>query len=133
MQFSTLLRQWLSKNNNKSIQVIDAHPGLVWTPLLRNHIGDKAVRTLTKTGIANLIYKSSSEGAAAIVSALNYSAHIHITNDQVYFVNGKPGGYSASESVSLEASNQLWNIVLKPEVDDVIELPKGWEIEKCCD
>jgi len=129
MQFSTLLRQWLSKNdNNKSIQVIDAHPGLVWTPLLRNHIGDKAVRTLTKTGIANLIYKSSSEGAAAIVSALSHSAPV--TNDQVYFVNGKPGGYSTSKSVSLEASNQLWDIVLKSEVDGVIELPTGWGIEK---
>ena len=100
----------------------------MWTPLLRNHIGDKAVNTLTKTGIANLIYKSSSEGAAAIVSALNYS--VPITNDQVYFINGKPGGYSSLESVSLEASNQLWNIVLKPDVDGVIELPKGWEIEK---
>ena len=130
MQFSTLLRQWLSKNNKStSIQIIDAHPGLVWTPLLRNHIGDKAVSTLTKTGLANLIYKSSSEGAAAIVSALNYSAPV-TTNDQVYLVNGKPGGYSSLESVSLEASNQLWNIVLKPEVDGVVELPKGWEIEK---
>jgi len=127
MQFSTLLRQWLSKNNNTSIQVIDAHPGLVWTPLLRNHIGDKAVNTLTKTGIANLIYKSSSEGAAAIVSALNYSAPV--TSDQVYFVNGKPGGYFALESVSLEASNQLWNIVLKREVDGIVALPKGWEFE----
>ena len=128
MQFSTLLRQWLTKSNNKSIQVVDAHPGLVWTPLLRNHIGDKAVKTLTKTGIANLIYKSSFEGAAAIVSALNYSTPV--TSEQVYFVNGKPRGYSASESVSLEASNQLWNIVLKPEIDGVLELPKGWEIEK---
>ena len=127
MQFSTLLRQWLSKNDHKSIQIIDAHPGLVWTPLLRNHIGDKAVSTLTKTGIANLIYKSSSEGAAAIVSALSHSAPV--TNDQVYFVNGKPGGYSTLESVSLEASNQLWKIVLKPEVDGIVELPKGWEIE----
>ena len=128
MQFSTLLRQWLTKSNDKSIKVIDAHPGLVWTPLLRNHIGDKAVNTLTKTGLANLIYKSSSEGAAAIVSALSYSAPV--TNEQVYFINGKPGGYSASESLSLEASNHLWNIVLKSEVDGVIELPKGWEIEK---
>jgi len=128
MQFSTLLRQWLIRSNNTSIQVIDAHPGLVWTPLLRNHIGDKAVSTLTKTGIANLIYKSSAEGAAAIVSALSYSAP-STTNDQVYFVNGKPGGYSTSKSVSLEASNQLWNIVLKSEVDGVVELPKGWGIE----
>ena len=130
MQFSTLLRNCLQKSD-PPIQVIDAHPGLVWTPLLRNHIGDKAVGTLTKTGLANLIYKSSSEGARAIVSALDYSPPSTASaKEQVYYVNGKPGGYSADESISIDASNQLWKCVLKPEVDGFVELPKGWGLAK---
>lgn len=126
MQFSTLLRNWLpNSGSGLSVQVFDAHPGLVWTPLLRNHIGDKAVGTLTKTGLAGLIYKSSSEGAQAIVSALDYSPTI-ISKEQTYFVNGQPGGYSASESTSLDASVLLWKRALAPEVEGVVELPKGW-------
>ena len=124
MQFSTLLRYW-SPSHNDNVQVIDAHPGLVWTPLLRNHIGNGAVNTLTRTGLANLIYKSSFEGAQAIVSAINYSADDTANKEQVYYVNGKPGGYSASESTQLDASKQLWKCVLKPELEGV-NLPQGW-------
>ncbi|KAL7532486.1 hypothetical protein ACHAXR_004665 [Thalassiosira sp. AJA248-18] len=125
MQFSTLLRQWLPKSD-PPVQIFDAHPGLVWTPLLRNHIGDKAVGTLTKTGLANLIYKSSSEGANAIVSALDCFSSTSLSKGQIYFVNGQPGGYAASESASLDASIQLWKYVLAPEVEGVVELPEGW-------
>ena len=127
MQFSTLLRYW-SPSHNDNVQVIDAHPGLVWTPLLRNHIGNGAVNTLTRTGLANLIYKSSFEGAQAIVSAINYSADDTANKEQVYYVNGKPGGYSASESTQLDASKQLWKCVLKPELEGV-NLPQGWGVE----
>lgn len=129
MQFSTLLRHWLPKSGNPPIRIYDAHPGLVWTPLLRNHIGDKAVETLTRTGLANLIYKSSSEGAQAIVSALAYAPSVAATKEQVYFVNGKPGGYAASESTSFDASIQLWKLLLAPEVEGAVELPKGWGVD----
>jgi NAD(P)-dependent dehydrogenase (short-subunit alcohol dehydrogenase family) len=90
MQLSTILRHWLP-TSGPQICIIDAHPGLVWTPLLRDHIGDRAVRILTRTGLANLLYKSSFEGAQAIVSALDFLQPASATRDQVYFVNGEPG------------------------------------------
>ena len=125
MQFSTLLRHWLPMSD-PSVRIVDAHPGLVWTPLLRNHIGDKAVRILTRTGLANLIYKSSSEGAQAIVASLDSSQLAPAAREQVYFVNGEPGGYASSESASLDAAIQLWKHVLAPEFEGVVDLPKGW-------
>jgi hypothetical protein len=82
MQFSTLLRHWLP-TSDPPVRIVDAHPGLVWTPLLRNHIGDKAVRILTRTGLANLIYKSSSEGAQAIVASLDSSQLTLAAREQV--------------------------------------------------
>jgi len=125
MQFSTLLRHWLP-TSDPPVRIVDAHPGLVWTPLLRNHIGDKAVRILTRTGLANLIYKSSSEGAQAIVASLDSSQLTLAAREQVYFVNGEPGGYASSESVSFDAAIQLWKHVLAPEFEGVVDLPKGW-------
>ena len=61
MQFSTLLRLWLPMSD-PPLLIADARPGLVWTPLLRNHIGDKAVRILTRTGfnLQELIGRGSS-------------------------------------------------------------------------
>jgi NAD(P)-dependent dehydrogenase (short-subunit alcohol dehydrogenase family) len=125
MQFSTLLRHWLP-TSDPPVRIVDAHPGLVWTPLLRNHIGDKAVRILTRTGLANLIYKSSSEGAQAIVASLDSSQLTLAAREQVYFVNGEPGGYASSESASFDAAIQLWKHVLAPEFEGVVDLPKGW-------
>ena len=140
MQFSTLLRNWLPQAGDtasicdkiESIQIIDAHPGLVWTPLLRNHLGDAATNTLQKTGLARLVYKSPSEGAQAIISALDYPALVSssitkgTSKDQIYFVNGQPGGYAASESRDVDASIQLWEKVISPEVQGLISLPEGW-------
>ena len=125
MQFSTLLRHWVKKSGtNVPIQIFDAHPGLVWTPLLRSHIGDRAVGALTKSGLARLIYKSSSEGAQAIVSALDSAPSL--STEKVYFVNGQPGGYAASESTSIDASIQLWEHVLAPDVEGIAHIPEGF-------
>jgi len=131
MQFSTLLRHYLPESGDDypPVRIFDAHPGLVWTPLLRNHIGDAAVGTLTKTGLANLIYKSSTEGAQALVAALDSPSSAVKTEEQVYFVNGRSGGYAASESVSIDASLRLWKYVIAPEVVGVVELPQGWGLD----
>ncbi|KAL3811441.1 hypothetical protein ACHAXA_007596 [Cyclostephanos tholiformis] len=125
MQFSTILRNWLP-TSDPHIRIVDAHPGLVWTPLLRDHTGDKAVRLLTWTGLANLIYKSSSEGAQAIVAVMDSSQPTPATRNQVYYVNGEPGGYASSESASFDDSIKLWKHVLAPALEGVIDLPKGW-------
>ncbi len=122
LQFSTLLRHKLPKN--KGIQVFDAHPGLVWTPLLRNHIGSKATNTLQKTGLAGLIYKSPLEGSQALLAALDHPAGT--SEEQLYFVNGQPGGYASPESRDLQQSQQLLDRLIAPELEGVVQLPDGW-------
>ena len=119
MQFSTLLRHSLSKSESP-IRVYDAHPGLVWTPLLRNHIGDKATNILRNSGLANLIYKSAFEGAQAIVSALDHLSSA--SKVQIYFENGKPGGYATQESRNYSSSLELWEIVISPEIEGISEV-----------
>jgi NAD(P)-dependent dehydrogenase (short-subunit alcohol dehydrogenase family) len=122
LQFSTLLRHKLPKD--KDIHILDAHPGLVWTSLLRNHIGDSAENTLQKTGLAGLIYKSPSEGAQAILACLDHSP---ITNndEQVYFVNGEPGGYASPESRDLHQSELLLDRIIAPELRGIVKFPEG--------
>lgn len=133
MQLSTILRHSLSPTD---IRIVDAHPGLVWTSLLRNHIGDTAVRALTTTGLANVIYKSPVEGAQAIVAALDDTttqvvSHNDTVQKQMYYVNGKPDGYASSESVSMDASIQVWDHVIVPAlINDHFVLPKGWAIQR---
>lgn len=122
LQFSTLLRHTLPKN--KGLQVFDAHPGLVWTPLLRNHIGDKATNTLKKTGLAGLIYKSPSEGSQALLAALDHTAES--SEEQLYFVNGQAGGYASPESRDLQQSQQLLDRLIAPELEGIVQLPDGW-------
>ena len=122
LQFSTLLRHKLPKD--KDIHILDAHPGLVWTSLLRNHIGDSATNTLQTTGLAGLIYKSPSEGAQAILACLDHSP---ITNndEQVYFVNGEPGGYASPESRDLHQSELLLDRIIAPELRGIVKFPEG--------
>jgi NAD(P)-dependent dehydrogenase (short-subunit alcohol dehydrogenase family) len=122
LQFSTLLRHKLPKD--KDIHILDAHPGLVWTSLLRNHIGDRATNTLQKTRMAGLIYKSPSEGAQALLACLDPSP---ITNndEQVYFVNGEPGGYASPESRDLHQSELLLDRIIAPELRGIVKFPEG--------
>ena len=122
LQFSTLLRHKLPEN--KGIHILDAHPGLVWTSLLRNHIGNKATNSLQKTGLAGLIYKTPLEGAQAILAALDHPATNN--NEQVYFVNGQPGGYASPESRDLQQSAQLFDRIIAPELEGKVQLPEGW-------
>ena len=126
MQFSTLLRYSLSKDNSP-IRIYDAHPGLVWTPLLRNHIGDKATNILRNSGLANLIYKSALEGSQAIVAALDYLSSA--SEEQMYFENGKPGGYATQESRNYSDSLELWETVISPEVKGMMDLPEMYSLD----
>eukprot|EP00804_Cyclotella_cryptica_P007313 CCRYP_002563-RA/>CCRYP_002563-RA protein AED:0.04 eAED:0.01 QI:0/0/0/1/0/0/2/0/384 len=129
MQFSTLLRQSLFKNSIP-IQIYDAHPGLVWTPLLRNHIGCKATNFLHRTGLAKLIYKTPEEGAQAIVGALDFSLRPSPGGQQpqTYFVNGQPGGYATPESQDHLAAMELWRRVIASEISGVVNLPDEYAL-----
>jgi NAD(P)-dependent dehydrogenase (short-subunit alcohol dehydrogenase family) len=128
MQFSTLLRHSLSKSNS-SITIYDAHPGLVWTPLLRNHIGDRATNILRKTGLAHLMYKTPLEGAQAIVAALDCRVN-KIPKEQIYFENGQPGGHATPESRDFSEALRLWKIVIAPEVKGVTSLTNELFLDK---
>lgn len=132
MQFSTLLRRWQPQSGN-AVHIQDAHPGLVWTPLLRNHIGEKVTNTLQRSGLAKLIYKTPEEGAQSILASLDYAQRQSTattdasSRQQLYFVNGKPCGYGAAkESRDIDASIQLWKEVIGPELKGVVSLPDGW-------
>lgn len=126
MQVSTLLRHslpWLS--------VIDAHPGLVWTPLLQSHF--PAAKLFERIGLHKLLYKMPPEGAATILAALDHGYQPPATHPkpQVYYVNGQPGGYASVESNNLESSLQLWNEWLGPavqEADGFDEVQEGLRI-----
>ncbi|KAL7487888.1 hypothetical protein ACHAW6_013469 [Cyclotella cf. meneghiniana] len=133
MQFSTLLRRSLSESNTP-IQIYDAHPGLVWTPLLRNHIGCRATDFLHQTGLAKLIYKTPEEGAQAIVAALDFSLKPSISKgkdrqqQQTYFVNGRPDGFATPESRDHVAALELLRRVIAPEVRGVMKLPDAYAL-----
>jgi len=97
---------------------------LVWTPLLRNHIGSKATNMLQKTGLAGVIYKSPLEGSQALLAALDYPAGT--SKEQLYFVNGRPGGFASPESRDLQQAQQLLDRLIAPELEGILQLPDGW-------
>jgi len=118
MQFSSLLRlqskPWLT--------VVDAHPGLVWTPMLRSSWGERGASLLERTGLYKWMFKSPSSGATTILAAaLDYNA----THKDLYYVNGRPGGYRSSESQNLDLAKSMWQTIVEPLAN--IHLTDGWQ------
>jgi NAD(P)-dependent dehydrogenase (short-subunit alcohol dehydrogenase family) len=131
MLFSTLLRSALPW-----LEVCDAHPGIVWTPMLQRHWG-KLAPTLERSGLARLLFKSPSSGATTILTA----AHAPRTPPAEwgersrwsrgwkrgpYFVNGRPGGFASRESRSLEAAERIWKDIIEPVASEAA--PDGCEL-----
>lgn len=124
MQFSNVLRSalpWLA--------VVDAHPGLVWTPLLQNNLS--GAKILERIGLSKLLYKTPKGGALTILAAVDegrrmYSSTSSTKQEQIYFVNRKPGGYASEESRDEIASIELWKHILGPTVRKVV--PSGYEV-----
>jgi len=122
MQFSNIVRSaypWLP--------VIDAHPGLVWTPLLQNNF--PKAKLIERIGLAKVLYKTPKGGASTILAAVDEGRRLASLassssskgrkRDQVYFANGKAGGYASEESRDETASIELWRHVLGPVVRKV--------------
>jgi len=122
MQFSNIVRSaypWLP--------VIDAHPGLVWTPLLQNNFPN--AKLIERIGLAKVLYKTPKGGAATILAAVDEGRRLASLassssskgrkRDQVYFANGKAGGYASEESRDETASIELWRQFLGPVVRKV--------------
>ena len=119
MQFSSLLRAslpWLT--------VVDAHPGLVWTPMLQRHWGPLAP-ALERSGVSRILFKTPDRGAATILVAATSQRDPPATwgersrwrrgwRTQPYFVNQRPGGFASAESRDLDAARAAWKVMVEP-------------------
>ena len=119
MQFSMMLRDaapWLT--------VVDAHPGLVWTPMLQRHWGPLAP-ALERTGLARVLFKAPERGAATILVAATAprepppswgerSRWKRGWRAQPYFVNQRPCGFASGESRDLPAARAAWAAMVEP-------------------
>lgn len=134
MQASALLRRslpWLT--------VVDAHPGLVWTPMLRRHWGPLAP-ALHRSGLARLVFKSPERGATTILTAAvaprlpprSWGERARWQRGWrlgPYFVNCRPGGYASAQSRHLPAARAMWAAVVEPAVRPIV--PRGCdEVER---
>ena len=116
--FSSLLRlqskPWLT--------VVGAHPGLVWTPMLQSSWGERDASLLERTGLYKWMFKSPSSSATTKLAAvLDNDA----THKDLYYVNGRPGGYWLSESQNLGLAKSMWQTIVEPLAN--IHLTYGWQ------
>lgn len=130
MQHSTLLRAalpWLT--------VVDAHPGLVWTPMLQMHWG-KLAPTLEATRISRVLFKAPACAATTILTAAlaprvppphwgERSRWQRGWRTQPYFVNRRPGGFASRESRDMESAMLMWEEVIQPVAAEAA--PRGYQ------
>jgi len=65
MHLSLLLRDGCADR----VTVHDCHPGIVWTPMLRNHFGPSLCAVLQRAGLAPRLFRSPEQGAATVLWA----------------------------------------------------------------
>ena len=91
MQWSALLRA------GTDLCVHDAHPGIVWTPMLRRQLGEPLCRLLDRCGLARRLFKTPEQGARAVVAAALAPAQ---SGTPAYFVAGRLAPRHASRASS---------------------------------
>ena len=118
MLFSTLVRDALPW-----LEVCDAHPGIVWTPMLQRHWG-RLAPVLERSGLARCLFKTPASGATTILTAA-YAPRVPPAQWREqsrwsrgwrhgpYFVNGRPGGFASRESRSVEAAKRMWSDLIE--------------------
>ncbi len=125
MQLSTLLRSSLPW-----LEVCDAHPGLVWTPMLQRHWGGLAL-PLERAGVARAAFKTPAAGATTVLAAAfaprvpprswgERSRWRRGWEAGPYFVNGRPTGCASRESRDVEAAREMWRAVIEPEARRIV-------------
>ena len=137
-KLGTMLLSVLLRRSFPAIEAVDAHPGLVWTPMLRNNLGRRVASMLEMTGIGGMLFKSPEEGAASILAAVlddirgdgppspSSPAAASVGcgegrgSGQTYYVNCRPGGYASPESSDELASWRMWRDVLRPALDAIL-------------
>ena len=119
------------------LSVHDAHPGLVWTPMLTRQLpgGATTARWLERSGLARALFKTPRAGAATVlVAALDPSppslalaarsggaagrqlprAPAH------YYVNGRLRPSAASpESADLASAERMWREAVVPSLNGI--------------
>lgn len=110
MHFSSLLRE----HAPEEVVIHDCHPGLVWTPMLRKHLGPTVCGLLEYTGASRLLFRSPSQGAATVLTAALIQASesgIGKSTSTTYFINGRraPIGASSPESRDAVLARRTWS------------------------
>ena len=125
MQLSLLLRAslpWLT--------VVDAHPGIVWTPMLQAQAGGLAA-ALQASGAARLLFKSPEAGATTVLTAAvaprvpppSWGERARWRRGWrrgPYFVNCRPGGFASAQSRDLQLAREMWSAIVAPAVEPVV-------------
>ena len=68
--------------------VHDAHPGIVWTPMLRRQLGPLA-KLLRWCGLSQRLFKTPRRGAAMVLAASLGEPHHPAQGEPAYFVEGE--------------------------------------------
>ena len=116
MQLSLLLRRAVP-----GVTTVDAHPGIVWTPMLQQVWG-RFAPLLQASGLSGVVFKSAECGATTIlVAALAPPSPPRAWGERSrwqrgwrrgpYFVNCRPGGFASAESRDLAAARELWALL----------------------
>ena len=138
MQLSMLIRSaspWL--------EVVDAHPGIVWTPMLQRHLGAIAP-VVHKVGLSRLLFKTPAAGAATILAAAvsprspprHWGERSRWARGwrcgQPYFVNRRPSGFASAESRDLAAAACVWRELIEPIAKRVLPEAEVGAVSCCC-
>ncbi len=128
MHFSLRLRNAVGSRG--TVRVVDAHPGMVWTPMLRGYMGEPACRALVWTGLSNRLFRTADEGAQAILAARTFSPDSTAASGaaSLYFVDGRPsvaGASSESRRADAAAETWRWLVDAEPSLVDLARAVPG--------
>ena len=115
MQTSRVLRSCAKPT---SLCVHDAHPGIVWTPMLRRQFGPIG-EFLRRLGLSQLLFKTPERGAQMVLAAALAAPHHPEDGAPAYFVDGRLSPKLASpESCDEAAAREMWQRVIAPALAD---------------
>jgi NAD(P)-dependent dehydrogenase (short-subunit alcohol dehydrogenase family) len=128
IHFSLLLRDACE---HQQITVCDCHPGIVWTPMLRNFYGERLCFLLQRSGAANRLFRTPDQGAATVLCAclepgpapadhrMRAKGRHHVNGGTNYWVNCQRDSGRAASPESRDRRNALrtWRWLVDAEPD----------------
>jgi NAD(P)-dependent dehydrogenase (short-subunit alcohol dehydrogenase family) len=109
MHLSLLLRDACEP---RQIPICDCHPGIVWTPMLRNFYGERLCSLLQRSGAASRLFRTPDQGAATVLCAclepVPTIRERHVFGRGAnYWVNGQRNSRRAASPESRDRRNAL--------------------------